>query len=179
MVLHAIIDALIGGAGLGDIGTLYPDSIPVGKGPTACASWNIRPETDLPPMGGPKCGCDPIGRSPSDRSLQEPHARETARALRNHVDDVNVKAKTNEGMGFVGRREGLSALAVCGLASPPRGKNDGARNPFPQYVDGERRPLYASETGLVKMYVCGSRLTTNVIWDTPVVMSRLILFAGR
>lgn len=122
VILHAIIDALIGAAGLGDIGTFYPDSDPRWKGADSVRlledvrarlfrQWEIE-NVDV----------TLLAEAPRVGPFKNRMRAIIARALRISVDHVNVKAKTNEGMGFVGRREGLAALAVCGLTPKARRK---------------------------------------------------------
>jgi 2-C-methyl-D-erythritol 2,4-cyclodiphosphate synthase len=115
VVLHAIIDALIGGAGLGDIGTLYPDSDPRWKGADSLRLLdNVRKQISRR-WAVQNVDVTLLAEVPRIGPYKNRMRAKIARALRINVDDVNVKAKTNEGMGFVGRREGLAALAVCGL----------------------------------------------------------------
>lgn len=115
VVLHAVIDALIGAAGLGDIGTFYPDTDPRWKGADSVRlledvrqrlsrRWAIR-NVDV----------TLLAEAPRIGPYKNRMRAKMARALRISVEHINVKAKTNEGMGFVGRREGLAALAVCAV----------------------------------------------------------------
>ena len=115
VVLHAVIDALIGGAGLGDIGTLYPDSDPRWKG-----ADSLRLLEDARKRLGRRLAVKNVdvtllAEAPRIGPYKNRMRAKIARALKISVDQVNVKAKTNEGMGFVGRREGLAAIAVCSL----------------------------------------------------------------
>ncbi len=115
VVLHAVIDALIGGAGLGDIGTLYPDSDPRWKG-----ADSLRLLEDARKRLGRRLAVQNVdvtllAEAPRIGPYKNRMRAKIARALKISVDQVNVKAKTNEGMGFVGRREGLAAIAVCSL----------------------------------------------------------------
>ena len=111
---HAVIDALLGAAGMGDIGVLFPDTDPAFEGASsvgllrdvvrrlAAAGWQVV-NVDLvivcerPKLGGHRAAM----------------ATELSRVLGVPPTAVGVKATTTEGMGFEGRGEGVSATAVC------------------------------------------------------------------
>lgn len=116
VVLHAIADALLGAAALGDIGVHFPPSDPQWEGVDSqtllrqvrsmLAAANYRP-----------CNVDVTVVAEAPRIV--PHAAEMratiAHCLGLAVDAVSVKATTNEGMGFIGRGEGIAALAVASI----------------------------------------------------------------
>ncbi len=114
VLLHAVCDALLGAAGLGDIGKLFPNTDPAHKD---------RPSLDfLREVAGRLAGEGYRVANVDITLLAEapkigPHAaqikRNVARALGIAADQVGVKATTNEGMGFVGRGEGVAAHAVA------------------------------------------------------------------
>jgi 2-C-methyl-D-erythritol 2,4-cyclodiphosphate synthase len=118
VLTHAIIDALLGAAGLGDIGRHFPDTDPQYAGADSIAllrtvvalldrdGYEIQHVDATVMMERPKLGPhrDAI-RASLAQGMAVPESR------------VNVKATTGEGMGFVGRREGVAALAVATLAS--------------------------------------------------------------
>jgi 2-C-methyl-D-erythritol 2,4-cyclodiphosphate synthase len=112
VVLHAVIDALVGAAGLGDIGSFYPDSDPRWKGADSLTLL----ENTRARLGRRRVvhvDVTLLAEAPRIGPYKNRMRTKIARALRVPVGAVNVKAKTNEGMGFVGRREGLAALAVA------------------------------------------------------------------
>ena len=115
VVLHAVIDALIGGAGLGDIGTLYPDSDPRWKGADSLRLLEEARKRLGRRLAVQNVDVTLLAEAPRIGPYKNRMRAKIARALKISVDQVNVKAKTNEGMGFVGRREGLAAIAVCSL----------------------------------------------------------------
>lgn len=119
VVLHAIIDAVIGGAGMGDIGTFYPDSDPRWKGVASLRLLEDVRKKVARHYVVQNVDVTLLAEAPRIGPYKNRMRAKIARALRIDVDRVNVKAKTNEGMGFVGRREGLAALAVCGLRVLP------------------------------------------------------------
>jgi 2-C-methyl-D-erythritol 2,4-cyclodiphosphate synthase len=117
VLTHAVMDALLGAAGLGDIGEHFPDTDERYAGADSIAL--LRDVVSLLAgreilhvdatvlMERPKL-------APRKRAIRE----SLAGALGVSVDCVNVKATTGEGMGFVGREEGVAALAVATLARP-------------------------------------------------------------
>jgi 2-C-methyl-D-erythritol 2,4-cyclodiphosphate synthase len=116
VLTHAIIDALLGAAGLGDIGVHFPDSDGAYAGADSIAllgevlasvaaeGWQVVHVDTTLLMERPKIG-------PYRTAIRE----SLAAALGLDARAVNVKASTGEGMGFVGRLEGVAALAVATL----------------------------------------------------------------
>lgn len=119
VLLHAIADALLGAAGLGDIGAHFSPQDPAWEGAdsvdllervaamVADAGWEIENVDATLLAEAPKIG-------PRVADMR----RTIAAALGLPVAAVSVKATTNEGIGFVGRGEGMAAMAVAGLARP-------------------------------------------------------------
>ncbi|HST56645.1 MAG TPA: 2-C-methyl-D-erythritol 2,4-cyclodiphosphate synthase [Solirubrobacteraceae bacterium] len=116
VLTHAIIDALLGGAGMGDIGELFPDSDERYRDADSlvllatvltnliAAGFTVLNVDTTVIMERPKLGAH----------RGEIRAR-LARALGLDAARVNVKATTGEGIGFVGRGEGVAALAIATL----------------------------------------------------------------
>ena len=114
VLLHAICDALLGAAALGDIGHLFPDSDEQYKGADslellACVYELIKER-----------GYE-IGNVDATILAQEPKLApyipqmrlNIARALETELDNISVKATTEEGLGFTGDKKGIAAHAVC------------------------------------------------------------------
>jgi 2-C-methyl-D-erythritol 2,4-cyclodiphosphate synthase len=111
---HAVIDAVLGAAGMGDIGALFPDTDPAYEGASsiallgdvvarvAGAGWQIV-NVDLVI----------VAERPRLAAHRAAMTARLAAALMVGGDAVGVKATTTEGMGFEGRGEGVSATAVC------------------------------------------------------------------
>ena len=118
VVLHAVIDALLGAAGLGDIGEQFPDTDPAYKG-IASARLLAAALEMVAGKGWRVNNCDVTVLAERPKlSPHKPAMREViARLLGVSPDAVAVKAKTNEGMGAIGRGEGMAALAVVLLES--------------------------------------------------------------
>ena len=118
VLCHALCDALLGAAGLGDIGTLFPDSDPRWKGVSSLLflehtrkllderSFRINHLDAVVICERPKLG---------------PHFPAMRAALANSLgiaqEQINLKAKTNEGMGEIGRGEAIAAHAIATLES--------------------------------------------------------------
>lgn len=111
--LHAITDAILGALGLGDIGEHFPDSDPMWK--NADSSLFVRRAVELAVNRGlhvANCDLTIITESPKLRDAKPLMKARIAQLLNVHDHQVAVKAKTNEHMGWIGRGEGLAALAV-------------------------------------------------------------------
>lgn len=114
VLLHAVSDALLGAAGLRDIGYHFPDTDPAYKGADSL---------ELLRQVGKKIAAKGYRISNLDVTLiaQKPKvgayipqmAENIANALYLELDRVNVKATTEEGLGFTGNLEGISCHAVC------------------------------------------------------------------
>jgi 2-C-methyl-D-erythritol 2,4-cyclodiphosphate synthase len=112
VIAHALIDALLGAAGLGDIGSLFPSGAETPQGVSSLslladaysrvreAGWRLV-----------NADCVLVGEEPRIA----PHREEMRRRLREAVGEgeVNVRATTTDGLGFTGRGEGLAAQAVA------------------------------------------------------------------
>lgn len=118
VLLHAIMDALLGAAALGDIGKHFPDTDERYKG---ISSLKLL-ETVADLLAENRYVVDNIdatiiAQRPKMRPYIEKMRENIASALGIDVSSVNVKATTEEGLGFTGRGEGISAQAVCLLSS--------------------------------------------------------------
>ena len=93
VLLHAVMDALLGAAALGDIGKHFPDTDPQYKGISS------------------------IRLLEHVAKLIEEMEKNIAAALHIDVSQVNVKATTEEGLGFTGTEQGISSQAICALTT--------------------------------------------------------------
>ncbi|MGK2937122.1 MAG: 2-C-methyl-D-erythritol 2,4-cyclodiphosphate synthase [Solirubrobacteraceae bacterium] len=120
VLTHAIIDAILGAAGLGDIGEHFPDTNPAFKDADSLQLL----ETTRALIGADGLRVKHVDATVvMERPRLGPHKqqiRETlARVLRLRPHHVNIKATTGEGMGFVGRGEGIAALAIASVMGAP------------------------------------------------------------
>ena len=118
VLTHAVIDALLGAAALGDIGAHFPDTDPRWAGADSMDLLRLvaRQLADAGYSVG-NVDATVVLQSPKLRPHIDAMRTEIARALRCGVGRVSVKATTGEGMGFVGSGEGAAAHAVCLLTS--------------------------------------------------------------
>ena len=121
VIAHALIDALLGAAGLGDIGSLFPSDDPELKG---VSSVKLLREAYAQVR---KCGLELvnadvvlIGQEPRIAPVREQMQALLAGALDVDQHRVSVRATTTDGLGFTGRGEGLAAQAVALLQSSSR-----------------------------------------------------------
>ncbi|HXT17789.1 MAG TPA: 2-C-methyl-D-erythritol 2,4-cyclodiphosphate synthase [Gemmatimonadaceae bacterium] len=113
-VAHALTDAILGAAAMGDIGEMFSDRDPANKGKDsiemlaaavarlAGAGWRVQ-QVDV----------TIVAEKPRIAEHREPMKARLAAVLGVGVEDVSVKGKTNEGMGWIGRAEGIACMAVA------------------------------------------------------------------
>jgi 2-C-methyl-D-erythritol 2,4-cyclodiphosphate synthase len=114
VIAHALIDALLGAAGLGDIGSLFPPGEPEWEGASSLdllrraaaqvreAGWELV-----------NADCVLIGEEPRIAPLREQMRERLADSVGADAAQVNVRATTTDRLGFTGRGEGLAAQAVA------------------------------------------------------------------
>ena len=116
VLLHAIMDALLGAAALGDIGKHFPDTDPTYEGASSVKL--------LEHVGGlieeegyliSNIDATIIAQRPKMRPHIDQMRENMAKALKIDVDQINVKATTEEGLGFTGSGEGISSQAICAI----------------------------------------------------------------
>lgn len=117
-VCHALTDAVLGAAGLGDIGALFPDTAAENAGRDSLEMLGLaleRVATDgwLVAQVDVAVIAEQVKVAPHRDAMRS----RLAAALGVDVRDVSVKGKTNEGMGWIGRGEGLAVIAVATLKS--------------------------------------------------------------
>lgn len=114
VVLHALTDALLGAAALGDIGQHFPDTDDAYKG--ADSRVLLRDALQLVKNKGYQVGnvdLTIMAQAPKMAPHISAMRENIAADLQVHLDDVNVKATTTEKLGFVGREEGIAVTAVA------------------------------------------------------------------
>jgi len=114
VIAHALIDALLGGAGLGDIGSLFPPGE---------AEWEGASSLDLLRRAAAQvheagwelvnADCILIGEEPRIAPLREQMRERLAEAVGADAERINVRATTTDKLGFTGRGQGLAAQAVA------------------------------------------------------------------
>jgi len=114
VLVHAVMDALLGAAGLGDIGLHFPDSDAAHK--NRCSLHMLEEVGKMLCAGGFSLGnidAVIIAQRPRLAGYLPRMSENIARALGAEASSVNVKATTEEGMGFTGTGEGMAAHAVA------------------------------------------------------------------
>jgi len=121
-ICHAITDAILGAAGLGDIGEMFPDTDAANKGKDSvvmleaavarlhASGWRVGNVDVTVVTQRPKIG-------PHRAAMRE----RLAAALQVHSTEVFVKGKTNEGLGWIGREEGLGVIATATILATGSG----------------------------------------------------------
>jgi len=114
VIAHALVDAVLGAAGLGDIGSLFPSGDERWRGAVSLdllreawarvreAGWELE-----------SADCVLVGEEPRIAPHREEMRRRLAAAMGVDPERVNVRATTTDGLGFTGRGEGLAAQAVA------------------------------------------------------------------
>ena len=122
VALHALIDALLGAASLGDIGKHFPDDDPQWRGVDSARLLKKIVET-LAGAGFAVAQVDitVLAERPKLAHMIGPMRAATAKALGVAEEAVSIKAKTNEGMGWIGRGEGIAAIAVATITPAAAG----------------------------------------------------------
>ncbi len=117
VIAHALIDALLGAAGLGDIGSLFPSDSDDWQGASSL-DLLARAYAQVRDAGFElaNADCVLIGEEPRIAPLRAAMQARLAEALGVQAGLVNVRATTTDGLGFTGRGEGLAAVAVALVA---------------------------------------------------------------
>jgi len=115
---HAITDAILGAAGAGDIGEMFSDRDPANKGRDSLEMLGAA-VARIAHMGWRVQQVDVtiVAERPKISSHRELMRARLAPALGISAEDVSVKGKTNEGMGWIGRGEGIACIAVATIVS--------------------------------------------------------------
>lgn len=118
-VAHAVTDAILGAAGLGDIGRMFPNDDPAWKGASSIDLLN-KAFLRVVEAGFQFVHADVtvIAEQPKLGPHMDAMEAKLAEALLAGPAHVSVKAKTNEGMGWIGRGEGIAVMAVATLSEP-------------------------------------------------------------
>ena len=114
VLVHAIMDALLGAAALRDIGRHFPDNDPAYEGADSIELLKKVGEMLEERMYLiENIDATVIAQKPNLRLYIDTMVKNVAEALHLEEDQVNIKATTEEGLGFTGKKEGISAQAIC------------------------------------------------------------------
>ena len=118
VLLHAIMDALLGAAALGDIGKHFPDTDPQYKGISSIKLLeHVAKLIEEKGYIVENIDATIIAQKPKMRPYIEEMEKNIATALHIDVSQINVKATTEEGLGFTGAEQGISSQAICALTT--------------------------------------------------------------
>jgi 2-C-methyl-D-erythritol 2,4-cyclodiphosphate synthase len=114
VLTHAIMDALLGAAALGDIGSHFPPGEPQYQGASSLLLLE-RVSNKLAGNGWQVGNIDVtiIAEKPRLGDYIDSMRRALSRCLKIHIDQLSIKASTADGLGFIGRGEGIAALAIA------------------------------------------------------------------
>jgi 2-C-methyl-D-erythritol 2,4-cyclodiphosphate synthase len=117
VVLHALCDALLGAAGLGDIGQHFSDTDPQWKGADSRGFVvSVLAQLHARRLAVANVDLTVLAQAPKIAPYREAIRRQIAQLLKVGEERVNIKATTTEGLGFLGRAEGIAAQAVVLLS---------------------------------------------------------------
>ncbi len=118
VLVHAIMDALLGAAALGDIGKHFPDTDDTYKGISSMKLLEqVRDLLTDKLYFIENIDATIIAQRPKMRPYIEQMEQNIAERLGISVDQINIKATTEEGLGFTGTGEGISSQAICSLTT--------------------------------------------------------------
>ncbi len=119
VLVHAIMDALLGAAALGDIGKLFPDTVKEFKDISSLVLLErVREQLLKENLLIENIDATIIAQEPKMRPFIDEMRKNIADVLELSLSQINVKATTEEGLGFTGMKEGISAQAICLLTCP-------------------------------------------------------------
>jgi len=117
VVLHALCDALLGAAGLGDIGQHFSDTDPQWKGADSRRFIvSVLAQLHAQRLAVANVDLTVLAQAPKIAPYRDAMRRQVAQLLQIDEQHVNIKATTTEGLGFLGRTEGIAAQAVVLLS---------------------------------------------------------------
>ncbi|WP_116964546.1 2-C-methyl-D-erythritol 2,4-cyclodiphosphate synthase [Fastidiosibacter lacustris] len=119
IVLHALTDALLGAAALGDIGQHFPDTDPAHKN-RASKDFLLHAQKNVVSLGYQISNIDitVVAQVPKLAPYINEMCQSIASLLQLKLNQVNIKATTTEKLGFIGRKEGLACYAVALIYQP-------------------------------------------------------------
>lgn len=118
VIVHAIMDALLGAAALGDIGKHFPDTDPAYEGISSIKLLeHVGSLLEEHLFIIENIDATIIAQRPKLAPFREEMVENVARALQIEKNQINIKATTEEGLGFTGSGEGISAQAICLLTT--------------------------------------------------------------
>lgn len=129
VLLHAIMDALLGAAALGDIGKHFPDTDPVYKGISSIKLLEqVGSLLEEKMYVIENIDATIIAQKPKMAPYIQSMIKNIATALSIEEDRINIKATTEEGLGFTGEGAGISAQAICAVKNAAEDLYENSKN---------------------------------------------------
>ena len=114
VLVHAVMDSILGALALGDIGKHFPDTDEKYKGADSIKLLEfVHNLIDEKGYAIGNIDCTIIAQSPKMAPHISNMRENMAKALNTSIDNINVKATTEEGLGFTGAKEGIAAQSIC------------------------------------------------------------------
>ena len=114
VLVHAVMDSILGALALGDIGKHFPDTDEKYKGADSIKLLEfVHNLINEKGYGIGNIDCTIIAQSPKMAPHISNMRENMAKALNTSIDNINVKATTEEGLGFTGAKEGIAAQSIC------------------------------------------------------------------
>ena len=116
VLTHAVCDAILGALGLGDIGDHFPDTDPLYKGISSlillekCVKLAEKKGYNINNID-----CTILAQKPKLAHFKQEIAEKMAKVLKINPELINIKASTTEGLGFIGRQEGIAAQCTLSM----------------------------------------------------------------
>lgn len=116
VLIHAIMDAIVGALGLGDIGRHFPDTDPAYKDISSLSMLEtVTHLAEKEGYGLNNLDCTLVAQAPKIAPYLPEMKQNLSKTLKATINQINIKATTSEGLGFCGKREGMEAFAVVTL----------------------------------------------------------------
>ncbi|OQY49427.1 MAG: 2-C-methyl-D-erythritol 2,4-cyclodiphosphate synthase [Desulfobacteraceae bacterium 4572_87] len=116
VLIHAIMDAIVGALGLGDIGRHFPDTDPAYKDISSLSMLEtVMDLAEKEGYGLNNLDCTLVAQAPKVAPYLPEMKQNLSKTLNAAENRINIKATTSEGLGFCGKREGMEAFAVVTL----------------------------------------------------------------
>ena len=114
VLIHAVMDSILGALALGDIGKHFPDTDEKYKGADSMKLLEfVYSLINEKGYGIGNIDCTIIAQSPKMAPHIQNMRENIAKALNTSIENINVKATTEEGLGFTGSKEGISSQSIC------------------------------------------------------------------
>jgi len=163
VLTHAIMDALLGAAGLGDIGRHFPDTNPAYKGISSlCLLKEVGKLLARENWQVANIDATIICQAPKLAPYRDNMQQNMAKTLQLPPQAINIKFTTEEGLGFTGAGQGIAAQAVCLISILSQAKGVASNMKIQNTLTGKKEVLTPITPGQIKMYTCGQTVYNDI-----------------